>query len=269
MQSFLIIDDESNIRMLLNNVLKRTFICRISEAENGKKGIEALQNDIPDLIFLDVSMPVMDGHQTLAAIRANPLYKKIAVIVLTAHSDKGIVGLLAPLGISDYIVKPIDIHDLVKRVKKVLSANSGDLKTRIVGSVPEVLLVESDKKHRDLLKDSFNGKFIVHEASSGTEAYNLYTKHLPKFVLVSSRIGLLDKKIIMQKIKESSDDKEVSIFLIVDDLKNMSHKVFAFDGFLKWNNNPTDFFTEFEKLVSNNDDSTNQVECDNSDTQNN
>jgi len=114
----LVVDDEEDIVELIRyNLTKEGF--DVVPARNGK---EALQKAIPppDLVILDLMMPVMDGFDTCRRLKVNPATKATPVVFLTASASEvdEVVGL--ELGADDYIQKPISPRKLVARVKAVL-----------------------------------------------------------------------------------------------------------------------------------------------------
>lgn len=120
MYKFLIIDDDDTVRKYLRFSLKKIYSCNIFEADNGKQGIELLNAESPNLVFLDISMPGMNGIQTLEKIRHESKYADVPVIVLTANSHKEIVSELLMLGISNYLLKPSSIIEIQDRVNRIL-----------------------------------------------------------------------------------------------------------------------------------------------------
>ncbi len=115
----LAVDDSKMIRMLI----KKTFTplkCQIVEAENGEEGLEAALREKPDIIMLDVNMPVMRGDEMLDKLRNEYGMKDIPVIMLTAEGVKENVAQIKDLGVSDYIVKPFKGEQLVESAKKVI-----------------------------------------------------------------------------------------------------------------------------------------------------
>jgi two-component system cell cycle response regulator len=98
----------------------RLFDCVFCEAGNGEEGLAAAATEKPDLIILDITMPVMDGCAMLGKLRADPALKSVPVIMLTAESSAGNVASVSQLGISDYIVKPFKESVLLEKVQKVL-----------------------------------------------------------------------------------------------------------------------------------------------------
>lgn len=234
MLKFLVVDDDESIRELLKIILKKNYACTILEAENGEKALEILKSDSPNIVFLDLSMPVLDGRETLAKIRDNIITKNIPVIIVTALNEKDIISDLVEKGICDYILKPFDKTDTIKRINKILAhKTSGKEKssneTDIAG-LPRLMLVENDNKFRSQFHELLGDKFIIIDAKNGTEALNLFNQHFPRFILVSDKLSILDKKIIMLRILEQVNNDDVSIFLLLDDKKSLTAKIFQFDG---------------------------------------
>lgn len=120
MYSALIIDDDITVRSYLKRIIQKKFPFTISEAENGSDGLESLSKVKPDIIFLDISMPVMSGLQFLEQIKLQPSYSNIPIIVLTAHNDLGTIQKIVSLGITDYILKPIDPQKTYARIQNFI-----------------------------------------------------------------------------------------------------------------------------------------------------
>lgn len=117
MSKILIVDDDAKTRKLLRVVLQN-FGYEIIEAENGKQGIKLAKENIPDLILMDIEMPVMDGMSAFKVIRADESTKNIPVIALTSYAMKGDKEKFLAEGFDNYISKPIDVKEFLKIVKK-------------------------------------------------------------------------------------------------------------------------------------------------------
>ena len=112
----LVIDDDADIRALVAELLGRAGLS-VEQAEDGRSGLRALHKTPPDLVVLDVSMPDLDGWQTLERIRD---LSEVPVLMLTARGDEleRVRGLQA--GADDYVVKPFGRQELVARVQALL-----------------------------------------------------------------------------------------------------------------------------------------------------
>ena len=120
--AILVVDDEDDVRRLLVEVLGRAGY-RMLEAANGQEALRILYGDRPDLVVLDVSMPVLDGWATLERIRE---LSQVPVIMLTAQGSelqrvRGLAG-----GADDYVTKPFGRQELVARVQALLRRSRRD-----------------------------------------------------------------------------------------------------------------------------------------------
>jgi two-component system alkaline phosphatase synthesis response regulator PhoP len=128
-----IIEDESNIVELVKYNLDREGYHTIS-ANNGKKGLELVRQELPDLVILDLMMPEMDGITVCKQLRADAQTKSIPIIILTAKSEEADRVLGLEMGADDYVTKPFSPRELVARVRAVLrrSGNVGDEEVEVI-----------------------------------------------------------------------------------------------------------------------------------------
>ncbi len=117
--SVLIVDDEPNIVLSLQFLMKKTGF-EVRTAKDGEEAMAEIARATPDLVLLDVMMPKIDGFSICKQIRANPEWKDMRIIMLTARGrdverEKGLA-----LGADDYITKPFSTKDAIARVEAVL-----------------------------------------------------------------------------------------------------------------------------------------------------
>ena len=117
----MVVDDEENVVELVKVLLEQEGY-KVITASNGKECLEKLKTTKPDLILLDMMMPGMSGREVCEKIRANPKTRDIKVVFLTVarFSETG-KHVLESLNVTDYITKPFDNEDLLRRIKKILS----------------------------------------------------------------------------------------------------------------------------------------------------
>jgi len=115
----LVVDDEPNIVQTLRDRLEMNEY-KVITACNGKEGLEAALQEKPDVILLDVIMPIMDGHEMLEALRRQPGGEGPSVIMLTARSQTQDISRANACGIDDYIVKPFDLSELLEKIESVV-----------------------------------------------------------------------------------------------------------------------------------------------------
>jgi len=123
MKKILVVDDEKDVLSLVRRVLIRGGF-EVITASDGKEGLAKVYSEAPDLMILDINMPVMDGWEVCRKIRGDPLYKHLPIIMLTVKRTKKdqLKGL--DLGGDEYITKPFSPTELIARVKTVLQRAS-------------------------------------------------------------------------------------------------------------------------------------------------
>jgi len=115
----LTVDDSRTIRMIVKKAFK-SYDCEIVEAENGAEGLSLAVANKPDLIVLDITMPVMTGVEMLGKLKSDNNLKNVPVIMLTAESGKDNVMQIIKMGVSNYIVKPFKGEQLIERAEKIV-----------------------------------------------------------------------------------------------------------------------------------------------------
>lgn len=115
-----IIDDEFFIRRLLSHILEEEgYACSV--ASDGKEGLELIKREKPDLVFLDINMPKMDGYQVCREIRLDPDIRSIYVITLTAMGQDVDQKATLKAGANEYMLKPFNPKIIRKRVAEILA----------------------------------------------------------------------------------------------------------------------------------------------------
>ena len=112
-------EDEPQIARLVEFKLKKEGY-QVTWKENGEEALEAIKAEEPDLVILDVMMPVMDGYEVLRRLKEDENLKSIPVIMLTARAQERDVVKGIDLGAEDYITKPFHPAELLARVKRIL-----------------------------------------------------------------------------------------------------------------------------------------------------
>jgi CheY-like chemotaxis protein len=115
----LIAEDAADIRSILARILQQSGY-RVIETKNGQEALASLQDEWPDVVLLDLSMPVVDGWETLSAIRALPGGDQLPVVAVTAHAMAGDREAILSHGFDAYIMKPLDLRGLVNMVQQLL-----------------------------------------------------------------------------------------------------------------------------------------------------
>jgi len=118
MKKVLVVDDIAYSRMLYGKTMKKLGYSVI-EASDGETAIRKAKETVPDLILLDLNLPDMTGKDVLRVVREKN--KTVPVVIITANEDRDVIVQLMRLGISDYLIKPVDVFVLQKRVLKMFA----------------------------------------------------------------------------------------------------------------------------------------------------
>ena len=116
----LVVDDEINITQILEFSIGAEGYEVIS-AQNGEEAIDKARREQPDLIILDIMMPIIDGYEACRILKSNPMTKNIPVVLLTAKGRDIDKRLGYEVGATDYIIKPFSPNKLIDRIHELLS----------------------------------------------------------------------------------------------------------------------------------------------------
>ncbi|WP_170113408.1 hybrid sensor histidine kinase/response regulator transcription factor [Ahniella affigens] len=119
-KTVLVVDDNEELRAFLKSQLAPNY--RVIDAGNGADALTISRAETPDLIVTDLMMPVMDGHEFVAALRADPEIAFIPVLMLSARGQKRDIVSGLTIGADDYLPKPFDTSELIARIAALLAA---------------------------------------------------------------------------------------------------------------------------------------------------
>ncbi|HEY0005714.1 MAG TPA: response regulator [Pyrinomonadaceae bacterium] len=117
----LVVDDSEDIRELVKIVLD-TCGYRVSEAVNGQEALKIAGREHPDLILMDLSMPVLDGFDAARALRQVEETRAVPLVAVSAHTSSTHRARALAVGFNDYLTKPIDFIKMVKLIHSLLHA---------------------------------------------------------------------------------------------------------------------------------------------------
>lgn len=115
----LVVDDNQDAINILSAILKKAGYL-VGVAKDGQEALQKLNSDIPSLILLDVMMPKMDGYEVCKAIKTNPAVSQIPILMISAKTDGVSQKRGLELGAADYLMKPIQPNEILRKVKQYL-----------------------------------------------------------------------------------------------------------------------------------------------------
>jgi len=122
-RTILIVEDNDSNRALMSDMLSYHGYT-VLEARNGFEGIETARDCMPDLVLMDIQMPVMDGLAAAKILKADPLTSRLGIIALTSFAMHGDREKILASGFDDYIAKPIVVSEILTLIKRHLAAEA-------------------------------------------------------------------------------------------------------------------------------------------------
>ncbi len=119
-RTVLIVEDSDDARYFMRLALEQLGYL-IVEAENGARAVEVAESERPDIILMDLSLPIMDGLAATEKIRASPGLQGIPIVAVTAHQETDFRAGARAAGFDAYVTKPIDIDFLSELIKGLLA----------------------------------------------------------------------------------------------------------------------------------------------------
>jgi CheY-like chemotaxis protein len=124
----LVEDNEMNRDMLSRRLIRRGF--EVIFAVDGKQGVDAARREKPDIILMDMSLPVMDGWEATRCVKADDATRSVPVIGLTAHAMSGDREKAMEAGCDDYDTKPVELDRLIGKIERLLGLPKSELRNK-------------------------------------------------------------------------------------------------------------------------------------------
>ena len=212
-----VVDDDNAIRNLVKMTLESIGGFEVLALSSGARALaEACQFE-PDLLVLDVSMPEMDGPQTLVALRQQPTLLRIPVVFLTANTQGKDVARYREIGAADIIAKPFDPVHLCERVMAVLSPAPKELV--VLQARGSALIVEDDPSIRFLLDFILaqQGYQVVdaHDGDSGLQAIS--NGLVTDIVILDIKLPGIDGLQLLERLRSMDRWRDVPVMMLSAD----------------------------------------------------
>src|SRR6516225_7272037 len=115
----LVVEDPADNRQIIRDMLAPTDY-QITEAENGEQALAAIAKQRPDLILMDIQLPIMDGYEATPRIKADALLRSIPIIAVTSYALSGEEKKAREAGCDDYVPKPYSPRELLAKIRQYL-----------------------------------------------------------------------------------------------------------------------------------------------------
>ena len=214
----LTVDDSKTVRIIVRKAFK-TFDCEILEAGNGVEGLALAAKEMPDLILLDVTMPVMDGVEMLTKLKSDPALKGIPVMMLTAEGGRDNVLKIAKIGVRDYLVKPFKEDVLIEKAGRVIDLkplSETPAKAKSIFDPADILIVEDKPAIIQQIQEGLkHTPWKVHGVAAQGEAIDFCSRTPPDLMLVSLSLPEESAFTLFRLIRTNVKTKYTPVFALV------------------------------------------------------
>lgn len=214
----LTVDDSKTVRIIVRKAFKG-YDCDILEAGNGVEGLAVAAKETPDLILLDVTMPVMDGVEMLTKLKADPALKGIPVMMLTAEGGRDHVLKIAKIGVRDYLVKPFKEEVLIEKAGRVIDLkplSEGPAKAKSIFDPADILVVEDKPAIIQQIQEGLkHTPWKIHGVSTQGEAIDFCTRTPPDVIVVSLSLPEESAFTLFRLVRTNIKTKYTPVFALV------------------------------------------------------
>ncbi len=124
----MVVEDFDDARLMMRRFLE-TRGCRVVEASNGRQAVEIAERERPNLILMDLNMPVLDGFTTTLRIRENNLVCDVPIVAVTAYDSDESRAAARAVGCNEYVAKPVDFNQLMTLIERLVSGAHTQIQT--------------------------------------------------------------------------------------------------------------------------------------------
>lgn len=224
----LVIEDNEQNRILMRQILKHHSY-EVLEAADGAAGLAMAKEHMPDLILLDLQMPVMGGFAVIQEMRNTPELSQLKVMAVTSFAMKGDREKALKAGFNEYVTKPIDTRKFVEIVKSMLPNEDLPLKQSVI------LCVDDEPANLKLLENILTPRgYEVVSAANGEDALLKIKSQAIDLVLLDLMMPKMDGLQVSRKIKENKKYQNIPIIMLTaysgaeSYIESLSGEVFAY-----------------------------------------
>ncbi|MBF0252752.1 MAG: response regulator [Candidatus Omnitrophica bacterium] len=226
-KTILLIDDEVDFTDALAFQIKAKRGYEVVTAYNGEEGLKKLETVKPDLIVLDINMPVMGGvafYNKICNFEGKP---KHPVLVLTARAN--LEQIFKDLDVVGFMTKPFDLDVLLKEIDIVMSQNDTDINIDVPKN-PEktkvVLFVEDDDEaFKKIAIEFLSHGYMVNAAKNGGMALDKITADLPDVILIKMKLTDVSGDIVAAKFKQIAKMSYIPMIIYTPEKDDMNHAI--------------------------------------------
>ncbi|MDD4201895.1 MAG: response regulator [Candidatus Omnitrophica bacterium] len=211
-RTILVVDDEKDfVKVLKGRLEKKGY--KVIVAYNGKEGLEILKDNSPDLIVLDINMPVMGGIEFYNHICDEKAISMYPVLVLTARGE--LKDIFKEMNADGFIAKPFNIEKLYKEINVIMRKRYGSDSRRLRSNIPkEVLIVDDNNEVFNKIAVAFlNAGYIVHASNNGMSTIEKINEHIPDLLVIRLELSDMRGDVIVSKLRKMPKTADLPVVL--------------------------------------------------------
>ncbi|MDH5408810.1 MAG: response regulator [Gammaproteobacteria bacterium] len=215
--SVLIVDDDDMNRDLLSRGLEKHHLITTS-VSSGKAALAQFDIQLFDIVLLDINMPGMDGFEVLERIKTNEKLSNIKVIMMSAQNELEAVKKCKEMGANDYILKPLSLAVVVKRVRNQLDESFITQSVQAAGvssKMATILIVDDEDINRSLLERRIKKYgYTPITASSASAAIKILRQYSVDLILLDIMMPEVDGVSLLEQIKQIDSVKHIPVIML-------------------------------------------------------
>lgn len=199
-KTVLVVDDDPKIHDIMQKALEKTGI-RVLHAFHGEECLSLARKYQPDLITLDVIMPMMDGWTTLSALKSDPNLVNIPVILVSMLLEK---DLGFALGAVDYLNKPVEPKTLMEKIESIIPRDT----------IKSILIVDDEADSRNIIRRVIKKSgWSVLEAKNGLEALEVLARQTPSLILLDLMMPEMDGFAVIRELQKHEKWAQIPVVI--------------------------------------------------------
>ena len=215
----LIVDDEPSICLLLRRWVERGIGAEVSEASDGLKALEKVAEGRTDMIITDLNMPVLNGTDMLTLLQADPRRRQMEVLVATQVAGEKEVRDAIRLGVSDYLLKPLQYDWVMRRVRA--AANRVLERRKLQGdgedtALPRILIADPDLNFIHTAEAAFTGRFAVQSSDTVAQTLVHTLRFKPDVILISADLPGFKIDFFLDRVRALPGRESPKVFQLLE-----------------------------------------------------
>ncbi|MFQ5537980.1 MAG: response regulator [Gemmatimonadota bacterium] len=251
----LVAEPDATTQLLLRRIFERLLEAEVTVVDSGPEALVALESNTPDLALLAHELPIIHGLSVLAAVRRSKALARLPIAFASRNSDKAFVRKIIDLGVSDYLLKPLDLGVTEARLAKTLAMLRARRERFKSDSMPDLvarrtlLLVGADLNFLTLAESLLEGKFDLVSATNASEALEAYAKYQPEVVVVDEGLDVFNETLFAQTLRSWPGLGARNVYLISEREDCDAIEPGVFDGVIKRCFVPDIFLDSFNRIL--------------------